>query len=132
MSVPIPLLLALGCRHPVAPAEEPRVEPEPVAVVAASVTPEALYARCRDRVEGPEREGECTTDAECATAGCSSEVCLPAVRVPEIMTTCEVLPCFAVLGACGCREGRCTWTLGDAPGGLPLPRIPRELPPRDP
>ncbi|MBN1336206.1 MAG: eight-cysteine-cluster domain-containing protein [Deltaproteobacteria bacterium] len=119
-------LLVLGCNHPAAP--EPAAQPAPVAVEA--VTPALLYAQCRDRLEGPEEPGECTTDADCAVAGCSSEVCTTAVRAPDVITTCEVLPCFGALQACGCREGVCSWTIVEILPGPPLQRIPRELPPR--
>lgn len=74
-------------------------------------TPQSLYETCRDRVEGVETDGECETDADCARAGCGSEVCLPAKLAVDVMTTCEVRPCFSVLDTCGCNEGRCNWTL---------------------
>ena len=98
----------------------------PPATVDRAGDPAALYAACRDRVEGPEQDGECTTDDDCAAAGCSGEVCLAAARAEGLTTTCEVLPCFAVLDACGCHEGRCTWTLGERGGPDPVPRPKRE------
>ena len=86
----------------------------------------AAYEKCRDRVEGPEKDGECATDADCVRAGCSSEVCVPRSASADVMTTCEILPCFRVLDDCTCREQRCTWTLGEAkalpPVKLPEPR----------
>lgn len=88
-------------------------------------TPESLYGQCRARVEGVEAPGECTVDADCAKAGCSQEVCLPAAKAPDVMSTCEILPCFRALETCGCHDGVCSWTLKPAlpgPGPLPLPR----------
>jgi eight-cysteine-cluster-containing protein len=129
ITVLLPLFVA-ACNHPGNPDAAPDDEAVPAAVNAVAVTPGALYARCRDRVEGPEAEGECVTDADCARTGCSSEVCTTVALAPEIMTTCEVLPCFGALQACGCHEGRCTWTIAEVLPGLPMPRIPREIPPR--
>lgn len=88
------------------------------------VSPASLYEGCRDRVEGLQAAGECVTDADCAKAGCSQEVCVAAKNAGDVMSTCEVLPCFRALDACGCHEGMCTWTVAadtTAPGKLPLP-----------
>jgi eight-cysteine-cluster-containing protein len=85
-------------------------------------TPRALYAACQDRVEGAGASGECASDADCARAGCASEVCVAAKQAPEVMTGCDVLDCFSVLDSCGCHDGLCTWTLKlPAPGPTPLP-----------
>jgi len=81
-----------------------------------------LYQQCRSRLEGPEIPDECSTDEDCARAGCSSEVCTTRAAASEVMTTCEVLPCFQAVEACGCVEGRCRWSLADAMPSLePLP-----------
>ena len=77
--------------------------------------PESLYETCRVRVEGSSESGECKTDADCATAGCSSEVCVSkATAASGLNTTCEVLPCFSVLDSCGCIEGTCSWALKES------------------
>ncbi len=91
-----------------------------------TVTPSSLYEGCRDRVEGIQVPGECTTDADCGKAGCSQEVCIASKNTGEFMSTCEVLPCFGVLETCGCHEGVCSWTVraelpGNLPGKIPLP-----------
>ncbi len=70
-----------------------------------------LYPAARARVEGDDEVGECAADTDCARAGCSQEVCVPATRAGAVITTCEILPVFATLDACGCHEGACTWTL---------------------
>ncbi len=88
----------------VAEVDAAAVEPRPG-------DPAALYAECRDRVEGREKDGECSTDADCAPAGCSGEVCVTKTLAPEVMTTCEQRPCFTVLDTCGCVEGRCSWSV---------------------
>jgi eight-cysteine-cluster-containing protein len=85
------------------PLEPPSVTGEP--------TPGLLYERCRDRVEQPEADGECTNDADCASSGCGSEVCTTAAAATDLMTTCEIRQCFSVLDSCGCVKGRCTWSL---------------------
>ncbi len=55
--------------------------------------------------------GECSTDADCVRAGCSSELCVPASEAEGISTTCEYLPEYACLAqtTCGCVEGECKW-----------------------
>ncbi len=100
-----------------APVAQPALEPIPPEEAAA------LYARCQARVEGAQVAGECATDADCGRAGCSSEVCVPAAKVADVMTTCEMDPCFRVLGSCGCQAGECRWTLATAAPPLlrPLP-----------
>ncbi|WP_232473354.1 CGP-CTERM-anchored Cys-rich protein [Thermococcus thioreducens] len=55
--------------------------------------------------------GECTSDADCATGGCSGEVCAPREGASKILTPCvyrqwyDCLP----LTSCGCVNGLCTW-----------------------
>lgn len=88
--------------HPVRLGKDPSATPTDAA---------ALYAECEGRVEQPESDGECTTDADCVKAGCSSERCITAASAEGLMGTCEVLPCFEVLDSCGCQEGRCRWSL---------------------
>ncbi|MDP2308227.1 MAG: hypothetical protein Q8P18_19570 [Pseudomonadota bacterium] len=92
------------------------------------LTPTEAYLGCKDRVEGVETAGECTTDADCAKTGCSQEVCVAKANAGDVMTTCEILTCFSVLEACGCHEGLCSWSLADA-----MPALGRiKLPPKPP
>lgn len=70
-----------------------------------------LYAECKQRVEGREAANECTQDSDCTKAGCSSEVCVTTAMASDIMTACDVQPCFAALDACGCNAGVCSWTV---------------------
>ena len=72
--------------------------------------PTQVYEACRERVEGPEAAGECTTDADCVAVGCSQEMCV-ATTQSGLVSTCERLPCFSVLDACGCVEGLCSWSV---------------------
>ena len=112
-------------------AQAPASEPGAAAVADAGATPTAdpldLYNSCKERVEGRETPGECTSDADCVKAGCSGEVCVAAELAAGMMTTCEVRPCFAALDACGCVEGLCRWSLKEGPisplpgGGRPMP-----------
>ena len=115
-----------------ATASPPSAEAAPPPSTAAQASdapladPASLYETCRGRVEGPEQDGECDDDDDCATAGCSGEVCATTEAVAGLMTTCEVRPCFAALDSCGCVEGRCSWSLKDGPvsplpgGGQPI------------
>jgi eight-cysteine-cluster-containing protein len=54
--------------------------------------------------------GECSTDAGCVRAGCSSQLCVPASQA-GVVTTCEYRSDYACLAqtSCGCVEGRCSW-----------------------
>ncbi len=137
------LLLALACteKAPPDPSTEAPVpgsdgteaartgleDGEPPAGTAR--TPAEMYAECRDRVEGPEQAGECTTDADCAQAGCGQEVCTTGKMAAEVMTTCEMRLCFEVLDTCGCREGTCSWALkAEAPPPRPRLTTPDDVP----
>ncbi len=54
---------------------------------------------------------ECTTDSECAPAGCSSQICTTAEKAPSVITTCEFRDEWACLAetSCGCNAGKCSW-----------------------
>lgn len=118
-----------GAEQPVpAPEPAPAPPPEPVA------TPQALYDECRERVEGVQKADECKTDADCATAGCGSEVCTTTAEAANVMTACEDKLCFKILDVCGCHDGQCTWTLkAEVPASqvpvAPSNRLPSSLPP---
>ncbi len=112
---------------PAPPAEAPEpseAAPEPVNDTPVPPSPQELYEACRDRVEQPQVDGECETDADCVRAGCSQEICTSTEAAADVMSTCEMRPCFEILDACGCVDGRCTWSIKDArPAreGRPLP-----------
>lgn len=138
------LLLLAGCASnnangepPQPPAPEPTTEaaPDPVTgaegeqPAPAEMNPASLYAECRDRVENPQAEGECTTDADCVKGGCGSEVCTTTVAAADIMTTCEDRLCFKVLDTCGCNAGACSWSVkAEMPPLQKLPAAPKPLP----
>ena len=133
LAAPFAALLALGCDGakknspnaddvPTDVAPPVQVDAEPAPAPAERATPTALYEQCHDRLELPEAAGECTTDADCGSVGCGKEVCTTTKAGAEVMSTCEDRPCFKVLDACGCHEGKCTWTLkAEAPATAPLP-----------
>lgn len=54
---------------------------------------------------------ECSKDSDCATGGCSGQVCTTAEKAPSIITTCEYLPEYDCLKktSCGCVSGKCEW-----------------------
>ncbi|WP_209474767.1 CGP-CTERM-anchored Cys-rich protein [Thermococcus stetteri] len=59
----------------------------------------------------PIKGKECTSDSDCATGGCSGELCVPRREASNIVTPCVYRPwytCFA-LTSCGCVNGVCTW-----------------------
>ncbi|USH00045.1 eight-cysteine-cluster domain-containing protein [Thermococcus argininiproducens] len=57
------------------------------------------------------RGDECQNDSECATGGCSGEVCTTRDKAKEVITPCiyaEWYDCLR-LTQCGCVNGFCTW-----------------------
>ena len=59
----------------------------------------------------PERGNECKSDLDCATGGCSGEVCAPKKVAREIVTPCVYREWYSCLRltSCGCYNGLCTW-----------------------
>ena len=56
--------------------------------------------------------GKCSSDLDCMTGGCSSQVCQSKKEEP-IITTCEWRDCYnaKIYGiACKCIENKCQWT----------------------
>ena len=57
------------------------------------------------------RGGECKADSDCATGGCSGEICGAKGDVEKIVTPCVYAgwyECFR-LTTCGCVNGTCSW-----------------------
>jgi|WetSurMetagenome_2_1015567.scaffolds.fasta_scaffold260297_2 eight-cysteine-cluster-containing protein len=54
---------------------------------------------------------ECLTDSDCATGGCSGEVCTQKDKAPQVVTTCLMRPQYECLNvtSCGCVGGKCSW-----------------------
>jgi len=105
--------------QPQPPPPEPEPEPDGLP------SPKELYAQCEERVEQPQADGECDNDADCARAGCASEVCTTTASAEEITTTCEDKLCFKILDTCGCVEGVCAWKILEE---LPDNALPVERP----
>lgn len=56
-------------------------------------------------------EVECAQDSDCATGGCSGQLCGLKDEVEKSITTCEAreyYKCYQ-LTSCGCFEGQCQW-----------------------
>ena len=55
------------------------------------------------------RHGTCTTDTNCAPAGCSNHICS---SDQQLITTCEFNPDFPsdTTHSCGCVNQKCAWT----------------------
>ena len=56
-------------------------------------------------------DAECATDADCAAAGCSGQLCVKAEDAQGIITTCEFREEYSCLRetSCGCIQGKCSW-----------------------
>jgi eight-cysteine-cluster-containing protein len=55
--------------------------------------------------------GECSSDSDCVTGGCSSEICQSKNEEP-IITTCEYKACYKAIDyglECGCSTKKCQW-----------------------
>lgn len=55
--------------------------------------------------------GQCQTDADCMTGGCSGQLCGLKDVVGDTITTCEYRNDYACLKetSCGCNDGICQW-----------------------
>lgn len=67
--------------------------------------PESLPA------EEPVTAAECTADTDCASAGCSGQICTTTEKAPNIITTCEFRDEWSCLAktSCGCVKNKCQW-----------------------
>lgn len=119
--------LASACEKPTPPPTGPTTGPgddggQVVTRQAAVPADHPLF----DRFEGTGFPNGCSSDADCRTAGCSSEVCSADAGV---VTTCEVLPVTLPEGtACGCVESQCQWWNAD---GVTLPPVPPQPEPSE-
>ena len=54
---------------------------------------------------------ECSSDLDCATGGCSGQICGVKEKVKDIITTCEYLEEYNCLrlSSCGCVDDKCQW-----------------------
>ncbi|MFH1199995.1 MAG: hypothetical protein V1708_02920, partial [Candidatus Micrarchaeota archaeon] len=54
---------------------------------------------------------ECSKDSDCASAGCSGQLCVPKSKADDTITTCEYNTQWACLKetSCGCTAGKCKW-----------------------
>ncbi|MBS3132551.1 eight-cysteine-cluster domain-containing protein [Candidatus Woesearchaeota archaeon] len=83
-------------------------------VVLATIT-----AGCRsengDDTPDVNSEAECNSDGDCATAGCSGQLCVKAEDAAGIITTCEYKEEYRCLQltSCGCNDGSCGWAQTD-------------------
>ncbi len=73
-----------------------------------------LISACTPEQEQPPQEnksGECSSDADCITNGCSGQLCVPESKASGIITTCEYKEEYRCLKLtnCGCVEGKCAW-----------------------
>src|SRR3989338_2363502 len=85
----------------------------PKTIMAALLLLAVITTACQTQPQPPQANdsAECSTDADCATAGCSGELCAKAEDVEGIITTCEYREEYACLKqtSCGCNEGKCGW-----------------------
>ncbi|OIO21370.1 hypothetical protein AUJ17_03535 [Candidatus Micrarchaeota archaeon CG1_02_47_40] len=75
--------------------------------VCGKIVDEMIRQACNTALEP-----ECETDVDCATGGCSGQLCLPKGEASGIITTCEFrqeYACYQNLGECGCNSGKCAW-----------------------
>ncbi|MCA9705961.1 MAG: hypothetical protein KDK70_08960 [Myxococcales bacterium] len=86
------------------PGEPPPGDPPPAGARKPAVPADHPL---HGRFEGADFPNDCKADADCHTAGCSSEVCSADATV---ITTCDVPVVSLPAGTqCGCVEGQCQW-----------------------
>ncbi|MBD3164456.1 eight-cysteine-cluster domain-containing protein [Candidatus Woesearchaeota archaeon] len=56
-------------------------------------------------------DGECSSDTDCVTAGCSGQLCVPQGRESDTMTICDFKPEYDCLRltSCSCIAGKCSF-----------------------
>ncbi len=56
-------------------------------------------------------ETECVSDSDCATGGCSGEICTTKDKAENIITTCIFKPEYECLKqtSCKCINKKCQW-----------------------
>lgn len=60
---------------------------------------------------GSSTKGECTTNTDCATGGCSSQIC-QSINEESIISTCEYRDCYDAKKynlECQCLNQQCQW-----------------------
>jgi len=84
-------------------------------IVVLAVVVAACQAEDADESPDVNLEPECSTDSDCAAAGCSGQLCVTAEEAPGIITTCEYREEYSCLQQtnCGCVEGKCGWAQTD-------------------
>ena len=97
----ISLLIISGCSqiNPTGCTEDARVCPDG-SVVVRDPNNNCEFDPC------PE---ECSTDSDCGTGGCSSQICSTKENAEDIITTCEYKEEYDCLQktSCSCIEGKC-------------------------
>jgi len=58
---------------------------------------------------------QCASDSDCATGGCSNELCGAKGEVENVTTACVYLQTYQCLKltSCGCINGLCQWQKSD-------------------
>jgi len=60
---------------------------------------------------GTSTRGQCSSDVDCITGGCSGQVCQSRSEEP-VITTCEYTECYNAQAygvTCGCVNNKCQW-----------------------
>lgn len=74
------------------------------------------FAAEQEKVEfcGKSTLGECQTDKDCQTSGCSNQIC-GSVKEEQMITTCDWKDCYDSTKfsmGCQCIENKCQWSKG--------------------
>lgn len=64
----------------------------------------------------PQKGRECSKDSDCATGGCSGEICTTRENATKVISICVYKDWYECLKltTCGCVNGVCTWKPNDA------------------
>lgn len=77
-------------------------------ILVVSVSLVSVFAKYYSQVSV-----ECITNSDCATGGCSGEICGPKDKVKNILSTCIMKPEYSCLKytSCKCIDGKCQWEI---------------------
>lgn len=70
-----------------------------------------LISSCTQKTPEIPKDVECNTDNDCATAGCSGQLCVSKDQAKDIITTCEYKEEYECLklSSCSCMNNKCQW-----------------------
>jgi len=82
-----------------------------IGVVEGFSVPQICCAKIKEDFCGSSTKGECNSDADCVTGGCSGQIC-QSKSEEQLTTTCEFKECYRASDyglSCRCINNQCIW-----------------------